>query len=56
MLKNIKFLYTGANSNHISKFNDNVNFHINVNFHYLSNEVNLRFVAITVLELEAKTS
>ena len=50
-VKNIKFLYTGANSNHISKFNDNVNIHINVNFHYLSNETTPGSIAITVLEL-----
>ena len=29
--------------------------YINVNFHNLPNEINLRFVAITVLELQAKT-
>ena len=29
--------------------------YINVNFHYLPNETNLRFVAITVLELQAIT-
>ena len=37
-VKNIKFLYTGANSNHISYIND---IHINVNFHYLSNETGI---------------
>ena len=51
MLKNIKFLYTGANSNHIPNFNDNVNIHINVNFYYLLNETTPGFVAITVFEL-----
>ena len=51
MLKNIKFLYTGANSNHISYVIDNMDIHINVNFHYLSNETTPGFVAITVLEL-----
>ena len=33
---------------------DNINSHINVSIHYLSNETN--FVALTVLELQAKTS
>ena len=49
-VKNIKFLYTRTNSNHIFQFNDNVNNFINVNFNYLSNETNPRFVAITFLE------
>ena len=35
---------------------DNINNHINVNLYYLSHETNQRFVAITVLELQAKTS
>ena len=34
---------------------DNINNHNNVNFHYLSNETDQSFVAITVLELQAKT-
>ena len=51
MLKNIKFLYTGANPNHMSYFNDDLNIHINVDFHYLSNETTPGSVAITVLEL-----
>ena len=51
MLKSIKFVYTGANSSHISQYNDNINNYISVNFYYLSNETNLGFVAITVLEL-----
>ena len=56
LLSIIKFLYTGANFNYISKYNDSINNHINVNFHYLSNETNPRFVAITVFELQAKVS
>ena len=32
----------------------NINSHINVNFYYLWNKTNQRFVAITVLELQAK--
>ena len=56
MLSYINFLYMGADFNHISYYNDNINSHINVNFHYLSNEINQRFVAITVFELQAKTS
>ena len=55
MLKYFKFLYTGADFNHISKYNNNnINGHIYVHFHYLSNETNPGFVAITVLELWAK--
>ena len=34
----------------------NIHSHINVSFYYLSNVTNQRFVAIAVLELEAKTS
>ena len=34
---------------------NNINSHTNVNFYYLSNKTNQRFVAITVLELQAKT-
>ena len=35
---------------------DNINNYINVDFYHLSNTTNQRFVAITVLELQAKTS
>ena len=35
---------------------DNIDNHFNVTFYYLSNETNLRFLAITVLELWAKKS
>ena len=41
----------GANSNHISQYNDNINSYFNVYIYYLSNETNPGFVAITVLEL-----
>ena len=46
----------GANFNHITKGIDNINSCIKVNFYYLSNKTNQRFVALTVLELQAKTS
>ena len=51
MLKNFKFLYTGANSNQISNVNNNMNNYSNVNFHCLSNETNPSFVGITLLNL-----
>ena len=35
---------------------DNIDSHTNENLHYLSNETNPGFVAITVSELQAKTS
>ena len=35
---------------------DNINSDINVNLYYLLNEINLGFVALTVLKLQAKTS
>ena len=35
---------------------NNIDSHINVNFQFLSNEINLGFVATTVLEIKAKTS
>ena len=35
---------------------DNINISINVDFYYLSNKTNQRFIAITVLELQPKTS
>ena len=54
LLKYFKFLYTRANFNPISYYNNNINNHINVNFYYLSNETNPGFVALTVLELWAK--
>ena len=41
----------GADFNHISYYNDNVNSHINVNFYHLSNETNPRSLALTVLEI-----
>ena len=34
---------------------NNINSRIHVNFYYLSNKINQRFVAITGLELQAKT-
>ena len=34
---------------------DSINSHADVDFLYLSNEINSRFVALTVLELKAKT-
>ena len=34
---------------------DNIISHINVDFYHLSSKTNQRFVAITVLELQAKT-
>ena len=37
-------------------YNDNVVSQINVNFYYLSNENNQRYVAVTFLELQARTS
>ena len=35
---------------------DNIENHINVNFQYLLNETKQRFVAVTVFDLQAKTS
>ena len=40
-----------ANFNHITGYNDNITSHINVTFYYLSNEINQRSVAKTVLKL-----
>ena len=46
----------GADFDHRTLCNDNTICYINVDFHYLSNETNQRFVSITILELQAKTS
>ena len=45
-----------ANFNKITGYKDNKNIQINVTFYYISNETNQRSLAVTVLELQAKTS
>ena len=46
-----EFRRTEANFNHITLYKVNINSQFNVSFDYLSNEINRRFVAVTVLEL-----
>ena len=50
MLRNGKHIEK-ANSNHITKYIDNINSRFNVKSYYLSNMTNPRFVAITVWKL-----
>ena len=51
-----KFNYTGANSKHVTCYNDNMNIQIVVTFYYISNGTNQTSVVVTVLKLNAKTS
>ena len=45
--KHIEKIYAGANSNHITKYIDNINSRFNVNLYYLSNKTNRRFLVIS---------
>ena len=49
LIKYSKFRHSKSFFNNITKYEDKINSHTNVNVYHLSNETNLKFLAITDL-------